>query len=179
MQLSTKITINKSIDDVWNILTAEFLSLDKWMAAIETTVEKKQGSKAKNAPVIGRIAAIGAAAAKGASLDETITYINEQDYILDIDTDLIDVPGVSPMKGYMTRIQLTSVGENSCEVSWVSTSKLGLLGYVLYFVIKKSLGAGFYRGLEELKAYAETGKGHPRKQAALDKLILTSKLQPA
>lgn len=113
MQLSTKITVNKSIDDVWNILTAEFLSLDKWMAAIETTVEKKQGSMVKNAPVIGRVATIGAAAAKGASLDETITYISEQDYILDIDTDLIDVPGVSPMKGYMTRIQLTSTGENS------------------------------------------------------------------
>lgn len=177
MQVSRKIIIEKSADEIWEILANQFVPVELWTASIKASSEIKTGTKAAGAPVVGRIAAIGPAAAKGASLKETITLFDAANKRLVVDTDIINMPGVSPMNGYTSDIQITTLNSNSCEVTWTSVAKLSFLGYILYIPIKASLSKGFYRNLEELKAIVETGNPHPRKQEAFKEFGLTPELQ--
>lgn len=179
MSIKRTIIIEKPANDIWEILGNQFLPVENWLASIKSTTEKKQGTLIAGAPVIGRVAHIGAASGAGMAMDETITKFDAQNMILGVDCTLTGGPSVSPIKGFIYDVSIRQIDSTKCEVTWDTKIKLGLLGYVLYFGISKSIGNGFYRNLEELKAIVETGKPHPRKQAAFDKLALTGDLQTA
>lgn len=143
----------------------QFVSVDEWMAGAGNSKEITDGQLAKNAPVIGRMVEI--AINPGTFMDEKITAYNSNDMSLIMNTSLINVKG--PLSGYDTEIKVRSLGDSKSEViwtSWTTKGSIGLLGYPLYFVIKKGLSGGYYRGLEELKHFAETGEPHERKIAA-------------
>ena len=165
MKVIRKIEISAPAKDVWNVLGDQFVSVQEWMAGVGNSKEITEGQHVKNAPVIGRMAEI--AINPGTFMDEKITAYDSDDMSLTMNTTLINVKG--PLNGYDTEIKVRSLGDKKSEViwtSWTSKGSLGLLGYPLYFVIKKSLSDGYFRGLEELKCFVETGVPHERKLSA-------------
>ena len=165
MKIVKKIEINAPAADVWKVLGEEFVSVHEWMAGVGNSVEITDGHRVQNAPVIGRMAEI--AINPGTFMDEKITSYDSDDMSLTMNTTLIKVKG--PLNGYDTEIKVQSLGDNKSEAiwtSWTSKGSIGLLGYLLYFAIKKGLSNGYFRGLEELKHFVETGKPHERKLAA-------------
>ncbi len=162
MKIVRKIEIAAPSAEVWNVLGDDFVSVDKWMAGVGNSVEITDGHRVQNAPTIGRIAEI--AINPGTFMDEKITTYDSENMSLTMNTTLVNVKG--PLNGYDTEIKVQSLGDKKSEVIWTSKASFGLLGYPLYFVIKKGLSGGFFRGLEELKYFVETGEPHERKLAA-------------
>ncbi len=165
MKIVRKIEITSPATTVWKVLAEEFVTVHKWMAGVGNSVEITEGQQVQNAPVIGRMAEI--AINPGTFMDEKITAYNPDDMSLSMNTTLINVKG--PLNGYNTEINVRSLGGEKSEViwtSWTSKGSIGLLGYLLYFPIKKGLSDGYFRGLEELKYFVETGEPHERKLAA-------------
>ena len=158
MSMTSKITITKPAAEVWHVLADEFVPLEKWMAAITHSEEKTDGVRAPGAPVIGRKAHIGAV--PGSYMDETITSFDADAMKLSVHTILANQS--APLKGFDYEVTVVSKSENESEVIWESKPHLRPLGYLMYPVIAKGLNAGFYRGLEELKCYVETGPPHKR-----------------
>lgn len=162
MKIVQKIEIDSPAKDVWKVLGNEFVTVHEWMAGVGNSVEITSGHRVKNAPTVGRMAEI--AINPGTFMDEKITAFDSDNMSLTMDTKLVNVKG--PLNGYDTEIKVRSLGAKKSEVIWSSKTSFGLLGYPLYFVIKKGLSGGFLRGLEELKHFVETGKPHERKLAA-------------
>ena len=162
MKIVRKIEIASPSSEVWKVLGDDFVSVHDWMAGVGNSVEIKDGHRVQNAPVVGRMAEI--AINPGTFMDEKITAYNSEDMSLSMNTTLINVKG--PLNGYDTVIKVRSLGDEKSEVIWTSNASFGLLGYPFYFAIKKGLSNGFFRGLEELKYFVETGEPHERKLAA-------------
>lgn len=159
MRMINKIIINKPVNEVWKFLADEFIPLEKWMAAITHTEEKKEGVKISGARTIGWKGYIGAL--PGAYMDETITMFDEVSMKFSVHTTVKNGPP-APLRGFDYIVSVVAISDNQSEVTWNGKWLLKPLGYFLYPVIKKGLSAWFYRGLEELKNYLETGKPHPR-----------------
>ena len=162
MKIERRIEIDSPAKDVWKVLGYDFVSVHEWMAGVGNSVEIKDGHKVQNAPAIGRMAEI--AINPGTFMDEKITAYNTEDMTINMNTALINVKG--PLNEYNTEIKVKSLANKKSEVIWTSRASLGLLGYLLYFPIKKGLSNGYFRGLEELKYFVETGEPHERKLAA-------------
>ena len=162
MKIERRIEIFSPANDVWKVLGEDFVSVDEWMAGVGNSVEIKEGERAQDAPTIGRMAEI--AINPGTFMDEKIIAYDPDNMTITVKTTLIDVAG--PLNGYDTDIQVRSLGDKKSEVIWTSKTSFGMLGYLLYFVIKKGLSNGFSRGLEELKYFVENGVPHERKLAA-------------
>lgn len=165
MKIERRIEIASPAKDIWKVLGDDFVGVHKWMAGVGNSVEIKDGHRVQNAPAIGRMAEI--AINPGTFMDEKITKYEPKNMTLTMNTTLIDVKG--PLNGYDTEIKVKSLGDKKSEViwtSWTNKASFGLLGYLLYFPIKKGLSAGYFRGLEELKYFVETGEPHERKLAA-------------
>ncbi|MGH1334553.1 MAG: SRPBCC family protein [Aureispira sp.] len=162
MKIVRKIEISAPVEEVWKVLGNDFVAVHKWMAGVSDSIEIKNGQQVQNAPVVGRMAEI--AINPGTFMDEKIIAYDAKSRSLTMNTTLVDVKG--PLNGYDTEIKVRSLGDEKSEVIWTSKTSFGLLGYPLYFVIKKGLSDGFFRGLEELKHFVETGEPHERKLAA-------------
>lgn len=161
MKIVRKIEIASPATDVWKALGDEFVPVDVWMAGVKNSVQITNGKQAQNAPAIGRKAEV--AINPGSFLEEVITAYNPETMVLNVDTKLVNSPKGTPLKGYATEIKVRNLGENASEVIWSSNASIRPLGYLLYPVIKKGLSDGYFRGLEELKCYVETGVPHERK----------------
>lgn len=160
MKITRKIKIDAPVENVWKALGDDFLSVDTWMAGVKNSFEINIGDKLENAPTIGRRAEV--ATIPGSYLEERITAYNTNAKKLTVQTRLMNSP--SPLKGYDTEITVQKSGNNASEVIWASSAfPSAPMGYVFYFPIKKGLSDGFYRGLEELKCFVETGTPHERK----------------
>lgn len=165
MKIVRKIEIESPAKNVWKVLGDDFVTVHEWMAGVGSSVEITEGRQAQNAPTIGRMAEI--AINPGTFMDEKITSYNSVDMSLIMNTTLVNVK--SPLSSYDTKIEVRPLGDKKSEViwtSWTTKGSIGLLGYLLYFPIKKGLSDGYFRGLEELKHFVETGKPHERKLAA-------------
>ena len=165
MKIVQRIEIASPAANVWKVLGDEFVTVHKWMAGVGNSVKITDGHRVQNAPAIGRMVEI--AINPGTFMDEKITAYNSEDMSLTMHTTLINVKG--PLNGYDTEIKVKPLEDKTSEViwtSWTSKGSIGLLGYLLYFPIKKGLSDGYFRGLEELKHFVETGEPHERKLAA-------------
>lgn len=165
MKIERTIEIDSSAEAVWKVLGNDFVAVDEWMAGVGKSEEITDGQQVQNAPVVGRMAEI--ALYPGTFMDEKITAYNSDDMLLTMNTTLVNVKG--PLNGYDTTIKVRSLGDKKSEViwtSWTTKGDLGILGYLFYSGIKKNLSNGYFRGLEELKHFVETGVPHERKLAA-------------
>lgn len=167
MHISRSTTINAPIDVVWAKLFDDFVNVHHWMASIKGSSAMPGRLTVEGAPAVGRIAEIGAGA-PGALMEEKITAAQVSAYRFEFDTALTNMTGFNPIIGWPNQIKLEAV-DGGTQVTWALQPKLKLLGKPMYFAIKKSLGNGFVRSLDEIKAYIETGQPHPRKAAAFEK----------
>lgn len=145
------------------------MQVDTWMASIDRTRPMDVNKSSSSGKMIARVAEIGAGS-PGAYLEETTSLIDEKNHHLAINSDLKGVPRFTPLNGYTSDIRIREISPGECEVTWDSVASRKVHGFILYPAIKKGLSAGFYRSLEEIKHFAETGKPHPRKQKAFDRL---------
>ncbi len=165
MTISTKITIDAPASKVWSVLVDDYMTLDTWMASIDRTRPLPSATGAQ----LARIAEIGAGA-PGAWMEETASKMDLKTYKITITSKLRGLPSVAPLKGFTSDVQIREISPEKCEVTWDTLASLKVHGYLLSYGINKGLKAGFYRGLEELKHFVETGKPQPRKQKAFDRL---------
>lgn len=177
MKISRSTTIDAPIDTVWTKLVDDFVPVHHWMASIKGSSEMPGGTRLPGAPAVGRIAEIGAGA-RGALMEERITKVDITARRFEFDTLLTNMTGFSPLIGWPNQILLEADG-NATKVTWNIQPRLKLAGLPLYFVLKKSLGAGFVRSLDEVKVFIETGAPHERKAAAFEKEGLPADLASA
>ncbi len=164
MKIIRKIEIASPATEVWKVLGDEFVPVHVWMAGVSNSQEITNGQQLQNAPALGRRAEV--AVNPGSFLEEVITAYDPKAKSLTIQTTLLNSPKGTPLKGYNTEIEVRPLGDNASEVIWSSNASIHPLGYFLYFAIKKGLSSGFFRGLEELKCFVETGTPHERKLLA-------------
>ncbi|MGR3289776.1 MAG: SRPBCC family protein [Paracoccaceae bacterium] len=165
MTLSTKITVAAPASEVWSVLLDDYMALDTWMAAIDRTRPLTDS----NDNTLARIAEIGAGA-PGAWLEETAKDVNPSRRSMTIVTELKGLPKIAPLKGYTSKIRVHEISPSQTEVTWDATADIKFFAVLFSAPLKKGLTAGFFRGIEELKHFVETGKPHPRKQKAFDRL---------
>lgn len=165
MRIERKIEIASTAAEVWKVIGDDFLTVDEWMAGVGNSKELTEGQQVQNAPTIGRMAEI--ALNPGTFMEEKITAYNPEDMSLTMNTILVNVE--SPLTVYDTEIKVQPLENNKSEViwtSWAANEPLKQLGEELSTAVEKGLSDGYYRGLEELKHFVETGKPHERKLAA-------------
>ncbi len=161
MDVRKSITINKPINEVWNLLAENFDKAQDWMSAIPRSDRKHSGNAADNAPMIGRICELSTRP-NGPIADETITLFDREKYRLGI--NVIPRNGKIPVEQNNAIYQLKALGDNETSVEMTSDIQLKTAGKVLYPVLKAGVGKSFAEQLEELKYYLENGKPHPRKK---------------
>ena len=177
MQISRSIEIKAPVDIVWKKLVDEFVNVHHWMASIKASSAMQGEDLVPGAPAVGRIAEIGAGS-PGGLMEEKITAVNPAGRTLEFDTVLTNIKGFNPIIGWPNQIKLTETG-NGTRVTWNIQPRLKLVGLPMYLPVKKSLGNGFVRSLEEIKTFVETGRPHARKAAAFDKEGLPADLATA
>ena len=165
MKIERKIEIASPAAEVWKVVGDDFLTVDEWMAGVGNSKELIEGQKVQNAPTIGRMAEI--ALNPGTFMEEKITAYNPEEMSLIMNTILVNVE--SPLTKYDTEIKVEALDSNKSEViwtSWAPKEPLESLGDEMLSAIKQNLSDGYFRGLEELKHFVETGNPHERKIAA-------------
>lgn len=167
MHISRSTIINAPIETVWAKLVDDFVPVHHWMASIKASTEMQGGPRLPGAPAVGRIAAIGPGA-PGALMEEKFTAVDAAAKTFEFDTALTNFKGFNPVIGWPNQIKLEKVASGT-KVTWDIQPRMRATGLPFYFVMKKSLGAGFVRSLEEIKAFIETGAPHERKAKAFEK----------
>lgn len=165
MKIERTIEIASSAAKTWKVLGDDFLTVDKWMAGVGNSKELTEGQKVQNAPTIGRMAEI--ALNPGTFMEEKITAYHPEEMSLTMNTILVNVE--SPLTNYDTKIKVQALASDKSEViwtSWAADDPLESLGDEISAAVKKGLSDGYFRGLEELKHFVETGNPHERKLAA-------------
>ena len=169
MKLAASIRVDATPEKIWRLLVDDYMQLDTWMASIDRTRPMPVKNGSSSGEMVARVADIGAGS-PGTYLEETTSIIDEKNYRLVINTDLKGVPKFTLLNGYTSDIRIREISPGKCEVTWDSVASLKVHGFIFYPAMKKSLNAGFYRSREEIKHFVETGKPHPRKQKAFDRL---------
>lgn len=165
MAKEAKMMFEASAKEIWAVLVGDFVNVHRWMAAIEASTPMA-GSAIAGAPVAGRE---GHISFNGATMADKIVGIDAAKWTLHMDTDLKNMKGFSPMKGFKNSVYIVPVEPGRCEVTWTASPKVVWFLTPMYFMLKRALYPGFIRSLEELKHMVETGTPHPRKRAAFEK----------
>lgn len=160
MKLKQKITIDKPINDVWDVLAINFDKASDWMAVIPKSIEKIDGDKVNGAPMEGRICDLSHNP-NGAKVDETILKYNDQDY------KVVPFKGKIPIKQNIINFYAYQLANDKTEVVYDSDIALKTAGKLIYPALKLTLKKNFKEQMEDLKCYVETGIPHERKLSQL------------
>ena len=177
MKISRSTTINAPLEKLWAVFVDDFVPVHLWMASIKNSTPMTKGTQVAGSPAIGRVAEIGAGS-PGGLMVEQITKVDAKAKVIEFDTELQNIKGFNPIIGWPNRVTLEAQG-NATKITWEIRPRLKTIGLPLYFPVKKSLGAGFVRSLEEIKAYVETDQPHPRKAKAFEAEAMTGGLAKA
>ena len=165
MKISRSTTINAPLEKLWAVFVDDFVPVHLWMASIKNSSPMTKGTQVAGAPAIGRVAEIGAGS-PGGLMVEQITKVDAKAKVIEFDTELQNIKGFNPIIGWPNRVTLEAQG-NATKITWEIRPRL------------KTIGAGFVRSLEEIKAYVETDQPHPRKAKAFEAEAMTGGLAKA
>lgn len=160
MKIEKSIVVNTPIDHAWKVFVTDFNDAHEWMASVYNSYERPEGG--------GRVCNLSTKE-NGLRADETITRSDATNHVFAFTVHAQNA-GALPVKENHNTITMKKLGEHTTEVVWTAEPKPTTAGKFLSLLLKVGLGKVFGEVLEEFKYYAETGKPHPKKIQAMEKV---------
>lgn len=162
MNIRKTIKINKSADEVWNVLGKDFANAHVWMSFVPNSHAKDYETKEEEAPVCGRVCELSDKP-NGLYLDEHITNYSNAKREMTVIVTPQNAPKILPMTKNVLDLKVNAIDTNTAEVVWETSPQIKSWAYLIYPLFKLGMSKAFKDLLEELKYYVETGNPHPRK----------------
>ncbi|MEX3017624.1 SRPBCC family protein [Gymnodinialimonas hymeniacidonis] len=153
-------TVATKVDHVWSILATDYAKVGKWARAVQASEAKETGTPVNGAPVTGRVctASIG-------DVTETIRIFDPAYHILAYDAKAKAMPFF--VRNLSGRWKLHGIGdETEVDLSFVA-DLMPPFRTLMGWAMRRQFSTAIDETLEDLKLFAETGKIHPDKAAAL------------
>ena len=165
MQVRRRIVVNQSIDSVWQVVAIDFDKIGDIITAVNSSaLDHTIQPLVEGAPAGGRVCSTD----NLGEIKEIITRFDERKKLLSYQADVSGLPKF--VKNLENNWSLNSLGDNKTEIKMRIEGNLAGIGVLMTPVMKVWLGKIGQKTLEEVKYYAETGKIHPRKVEALQKV---------
>lgn len=163
MEIKKSVTVNQSIDKVWEIMATDYTKVGEWTSAINFSKNNNEvKTKLQDAPAGGRVCT----APGFGDVKETITRYDERNKAFSYKADISSMPFF--VKGIANNWSFHPLGPGKTEVNMKIDLDLNAFpGALMAPVMRSQLSKTSNVILEELKHYAETGTIHPRKVKAL------------
>ncbi len=123
MKVTKSITINKPVQEVWQIIAHDFDKAHLWMGPVPHSYEVGKGNSMDGAPMEGRICHLSNNP-NGAKAKEIITQYNEEEKSLTFEVTSISVPAIVPIKKNVVQMSVKRQSKNRTEVIRVSRPQL-------------------------------------------------------
>ena len=157
MKIIKEITINKSVNEVWEVLGNQFDKIDKW-ASIISHSEVSGDSKFPGVDY-----SIRSTKTTQGDTQQELTSFNAEQHTLSYKS----ISGTPPIiKEVNAHWSLADGGKNNTNLVLDFSAEMKGLGHILVPIVKKKLGNLGDLILDDFKFYVENGKPHPRKLAA-------------
>lgn len=154
MKITKAITINKSVEQVWDLIAHQFDKAHLWMGPIPHSRALGPGNSLVGAPMQGRICDLDSNP-KGAKVKETITHYSERDKTLAFEVLPINNPAIIPIKQNKVRMTVRAIGKTKTEVVWIASPELKPLARFFNPLLKPLFSIAFSKLLQGLKDYIE------------------------
>ncbi|MFD2166095.1 SRPBCC family protein [Thalassotalea euphylliae] len=155
MQVTKKVIIEKSAEQVWHLIAHQFDKAHLWMGPIPNSTALGEGQSKAGAPMEGRICDLSDNP-NGAKVKEIITHFSEQDKSLTFDVLPVNNPAIVPIKQNNVHMQVKSIGKQKSEVTWVASPQLKWFAFPFYPLLRLIFPVAFGKLLQGLKQYAES-----------------------
>lgn len=171
MKITKTITINKPVDQVWDLVAHQFDKAHLWMGPIINSKALGKDQSQLGAPMEGRMCDLSKKP-NGPQAKEIITQFSEQDKSLTFDVFPVNNPAIVPLKQNTVQMQVRSAGPGQSQVVWTSTPQLKAFAYPLYPLLRLVIPLAFGKLLQGLKTYAETSVLDSKKALAGETALL-------
>ena len=165
MQIKKSITVDQSMEKVWQIMATDYTKVGEWTSEIAVSENNDEvKTKLEDAPAGGRVCT----APGFGDVKETITHFDESKKHFRYKADISSMPFF--VKGIANTWSFRSLGPKKTEVNMKLDLDLNAFpGALMAPLMRVKMSKTANTILEELKYYAETGNIHPRKVKALKK----------
>ncbi|PTX55474.1 carbon monoxide dehydrogenase subunit G [Litoreibacter ponti] len=160
MQIARSLTVSAPVDHVWSILATDYAKVGEWARAVQSSEPNTAVVPLAGAPVGGRVctASIG-------DVTETIRTFDPEAHVLAYDAKAAAMPFF--VRNLSGRWKLHGAGgATEVDLSFVA-DLMPPFGVLMGWAIRRQFSSAIDETLEDLKLFAETGKIHPDKAAAL------------
>ncbi|GAB3049970.1 hypothetical protein GCM10027053_06120 [Intrasporangium mesophilum] len=168
--LRAQVTIDAPAAAVWDVVAHRFDHVADWATVIPASHPAPGDSRVLGAPVAGRVCTTGLGAV--AEVTERIVSYDEAGRTLTYEAE-----GLPPfLRTARNRWRVTALGDQRSRVDLEAALQVhGVLGWVLYPVIRLQIAHITPGFLADLKHFVETGRPSRRKQRQLDARITTAR----
>ena len=157
MKIVKELSIEKPVEEVWEVLGNQFGEIDKWASIIS---ESNVSGEPKLPGVNYSIRSTTATTGKG---QQELTGFDEENHILSYKS----LSGTPPIvKQVHAKWSLKENGNNGTHLVLDFQAEMKGLGHILAPIAKMKLGKIGDELLDDFKYYVEKGKPHARKLAA-------------
>ena len=165
MEIKKSITVNQSVNKVWEIMATDYTKVGEWTSAVTSSKPNDEVKpRLTGAPAGGRVCT----APGFGDIKETITHYDEKQKHFRYAADISSMPFF--VRGITNTWSFRSLGPGKTEVNMKMELDLNAFpGTLMAPFMRMQMTKSADVVLEELKYYAETGKIHPRKLKALEK----------
>lgn len=169
MKIQREITVNKSVEEVWEVLGNQYTEAYQWASGL-------YHSEGFGKPTLeGATCSSRACNTSFGQLKEEIRVFDEKEYKLSYEV----VEGFPSFiaKG-VNNWSLTSLGENQTKVTMMFEGQTtGIKGAIMGTMMRMKLGGSLKNAIEEFKYYVENNRPHPRKVKDTQKNTQKMRLQ--
>ncbi len=154
MKTSQTVTLNRPIEDIWQIVAENFDAAYLWMPAVTESYAINKGQGNNGAPMLGRICHFSDKS-DGPYARETITEFKPKEKSISFEVVPMNLPAILPVKKNLLQIKLKDLGQNKTQLTWISKPELKWFAYPFYPLLKLIIPKAFSPFLKGLKDYAE------------------------
>jgi Polyketide cyclase / dehydrase and lipid transport len=166
MSIKTSTKINASADRVWEVIAKDFLNISKWARDVNASYDNfSTHSKPEGAPAAGRFCEVSGFG----KVDEHILHYDNKK------REITWTASADKMPGFVSKLQnawtITQIDDSSAQVSsHLSADLTGLLGTIMYPLMKLNFSKLVKGFVVDLSTYAETNTVSSVKKKQLEKL---------
>ena len=170
MAIKTSTTINASADRVWEIIAKDFLNISKWARDVNASYDNFSTLKApEGAPAAGRFCDVSGF---GKVDEHIIRYDNQK-------REITWTASADKMPGFVQDLQnawsVEQIDDSTSQViSQLSANLTGILGTMMYPLMKMNFSKLVKGFIEDLTSYSVTGNVSQTKKKQLEKLEHTT-----